>query len=194
MAAKSMVKVRDIMKTSLIIVDGEKTVQEAAKMMAEHSVGSLIVADENGHPVGIITDRDVVTRVVAKSLSPKLKVGKVMSSPLATVPPDIGVDEVAKRMSSMGVRRFVVMQKGKLLGIISSRDIVTITPTLMEVIFEKAKLQVPVSKGPSSSTGVCDGCGISSDILNEHDGQFLCPDCLSDFPEEGEAISEEEED
>lgn len=181
-----MVLVKDIMSTPVVTVLENDTVELAAKLMDTHDLGSIIVTDKKGKPVGIITERDIVKRVAAKSLlSNRVKAGGVMSSPLITVGPEVDINEAAKAMSRHGIRRLVVMDAGNMIGLVSSKDIVAITPALIEIITEKAR----ITQGPPIpigyiSAGYCDRCRQWSESLVEVDGRFLCEECRLDLEEE----------
>ncbi|RLG54891.1 MAG: signal transduction protein, partial [Thermoproteota archaeon] len=81
--------IRDVMSKPVVTIEEDKTVVEAAKLMGEKRIGSLIVTRE-GEPVGILTERDILTKAIACDLDIcKLKVKEIMSSPLIVVKPDI---------------------------------------------------------------------------------------------------------
>ena len=132
---------RDVMSTPVTTVLEGDTVEHVAKLMAEHDIGSIVVTDPQGNPIGLITERDMALRVTAKNLLPsKVKARDVMSSPLRTIDPNTDIKEAAGIMRKFGIRRLVVMDKSRMTGIISSRDIVAITPALIEIIVEKARI------------------------------------------------------
>jgi len=133
----------------------------------------------------MITERDVVRRVAALDLLPsKVQAGKSMTKPPATIDPSANVTEAAKKMRELKIRRLVVVEDGKLKGIITSNDIVDITPALIDVIAEKSQI-APVERPRETAplSGYCDRCGSWADELKTHDGQFLCEDCLADLEE-----------
>jgi len=102
-----------------IVLEESSKVQEAVKAMRENGYGSIIVTRE-GKPVGILTERDVLYRVVAEGKDPKkTRIGEVMSSPLISVTPDTKVSDAIAMMSKKGIRRLVVMSGEKIMGIIS---------------------------------------------------------------------------
>jgi signal-transduction protein with cAMP-binding, CBS, and nucleotidyltransferase domain len=104
-----------------------------------------------------------------------------MTSPLVTIDPDETLSEAARRMSQLNVRRLGVMYKGDLAGIISSKDILAVTPELLEIIQEKARIErgTTVEEGSEStpSAGYCERCGSWCDDLTEVEGNLLCEDC-----------------
>ncbi len=165
--------------------EGENATK-VANVMARYHIGSVIVVDKKRNPVGMITEKDVVRRVAAKGLHPKkIKAGKIMSKPLRTVEPTLDVREAAKRMKQLKVKRFAVMESGKLVGIVTGTDIVEITPALIDVMEEKSKIRpLAEPRETSALAGYCDNCGAWSDDLKSHDGSFVCADCISDLEKE----------
>jgi len=179
--------VKDIMTSPVITIDEEGIAQEAAQLMDKNDVGCIIVTDKDGKPVGIITERDMITRVLAKNTLPsKVKAKKVMTSPLLTIDPDETLTEAARKMSRLNVRRLGVIYKGNLVGLISSKDILAVTPELLEIIQERAKIDkepVPEEEAPEQRpmAGYCDHCGRWSDALKEAEGQLLCEECQTEL-------------
>jgi len=118
-------KVKEYMITDFQTINAEMTVAEAARVMAsdENQEGYLIVFDV-GKPLGIVTENDIVNRVVAKNLDPsKTKVTEIMSSPLITVDPDEDLLESSKVMLEHNVKKLVVMKEEIVYGIITAYDI-----------------------------------------------------------------------
>jgi CBS domain-containing protein len=177
---KVEVKVKDVMSTPVVTINLNASIDEVASLMIKENVGSVIVIDELGNPIGIITESDLVKKVVAKNLLPKqVKALEVMSKPLFTVDKEEDLTEVAEKMKRLNVKRFPVMFKGKLVGVISSKDILEITPTLIDVIMEKSEI-FPI-KTEKPLIGNCDLCGNWSENLKFYEGKFLCEDCLADL-------------
>lgn len=180
--------VRDVMSSPPITIDENTSVDQVAQSLKEHRVGCVIVTGEEGKPLGIITERDLVLRVLARNLIPSQILAKeVMSSPLITIDPSETLTEAARRMSRLNIRRLGVMYKGKLVGIISSKDILAITPELIETIQERARIEsanIEEVVETSPLAGYCDNCGTWSDDLKEFEGQFLCEDCRTELKEE----------
>lgn len=115
--------VEDIMSSPVITVDGETTVRDAALLMREKGIGSVVVV-ERGRPPGIVTERDLLERVVAPCRDPcEVRVKEVMSSPLITIESDESILEAMRRMRERGIRRLIVMEGGEMVGVVSSRDI-----------------------------------------------------------------------
>jgi CBS domain-containing protein len=118
-----MPAVKEIMTKNVTTVDVDQTVFEAAQLMSTEGLGCLIVMNKD-LPVGIITERDIVRRIVAKKASPEVKVSEVMSKTLITVEPDVSLKDAARVMSTNGIRRLPVLKNNKLVGIVVASDFV----------------------------------------------------------------------
>ena len=186
--AKTGVQVKDVMSSPVKTVLEHDSVEQAAKKMIANDLGSIIVTDAKGNPVGIITERDIVDRVVAENRVPRsVKAEATMSRPVRITTPEADIKEAAESMRDHNIRRLVVMEGGKMIGIISSKDIVEITPALLEMISEKTRIthhQLLPSRRVFTSTGYCDHCRQWSDTLMEVNGNFLCEECQVDLESE----------
>ena len=175
--------VKDVMTSPAPTVKENVTVDKTAQLMRDGKLGSIVVTKKGGKAVGIITESDLVKRVLAKNLLPsKLTAKEVMTTPLITTEPDVTLIETARKMRKLDVRRMGVMYKGELMGIISSKDIVAITPELLENMQEKARIEIQngveeESLESNPSAGYCEQCGSWSENLDEIEGTFLCEDC-----------------
>jgi CBS domain-containing protein len=183
-----VIKVEDVMSSPVITIKETESVLAAAKLMKKHEIGCVVIIGKSGEPKGLVTERDVVRRVTAFDLLPsKVQSGKAMTRPGSTIQASASVTEAAKQMREMKIRRLIVLQNGKLKGIITSNDIVDITPALIDVMAEKSKIS-PVEKIKETAppSGYCDRCGSWEDELENHEGQLLCDDCASEVeqPEE----------
>jgi len=182
------VKVEDVMSSPVVTIKDTDTVLAASKLMKKNEIGCVVVIDKDGKPLGLMTERDVVRRVAALDLLPsKVQAGKSMTKPPATINASADVTEAAKKMREMKIRRLVVLKGGKLDGIITSNDIVDITPALIDVMAEKSQIApIPKTKEAATLNGYCDRCGSWADELKSHDGQFLCDECMADTEEPDE--------
>ena len=116
-------EIREHMKSDVKTCSGDESVFIAVKKMTEHNIGSLIVV-KGGNPVGIFTERDLVKRVVALGKDPsEVRVGDVMTRELITVDARESVGAAYHIMVERGVRHVPVVQKGRLIGIISQKDL-----------------------------------------------------------------------
>jgi signal-transduction protein with cAMP-binding, CBS, and nucleotidyltransferase domain len=185
--------VKDVMSSPVVTTDEEAPSNKIAKLMSENKFGCVIITNKDGKPLGIITERDLVLRVLAENLQPEsVKAKEVMTSPLATIEPEATISEAARRMSRMDIRRLGVIYRGDLIGLVSSKDILSVMPELIEIIQERSKIE---SAGraeeesdaeETSLSGYCDRCGTYSESLKDQNGQYVCEDCSVELENENE--------
>jgi len=121
-----MIPVKRVMARNLVTVDKQVTVQEVAKLMGSKEVGSVLVLDkESGEIAGIVTERDIVKKVVAKGVDGSSYLVKgIMSSPLLTIDSSKTIFEAGDFMDQKKVRHLAVTESGKVVGVISIRDLI----------------------------------------------------------------------
>lgn len=175
--------VKDTMSSPVVTTDENAPTDKIAKLMDENTLGCVIVTDKDGKPLGIITERDLVIRVLSKNLQPaKVKAKDIMTSPLATIEPEATISEAARRMSRLDIRRLGVIYKGDLVGLVSSKDILGVMPELIEIMQEKSRIEnagaaEEAAEEENPLSGYCDHCGVYSEGLRDENGQLLCEDC-----------------
>ncbi|WP_413452859.1 CBS domain-containing protein [Georgenia phoenicis] len=103
-------------------IEANRTVRDAAELLASGDVGAVVVVDD-GEVVGIVTDRDIVVRIVAAGRSPEDPVRQACSQDLVTTTPDTDAAEAVRLMRERAVRRIPVLQGGSLVGILSIGDL-----------------------------------------------------------------------
>ncbi|MDE1829954.1 MAG: CBS domain-containing protein [Thaumarchaeota archaeon] len=119
-----MITARDIMSKKVITLESDVPASDIAKLMDKNKVSSIIVTKDN-KPYGIISERDMVSKVVAQNKRPlEIKTTELMSSPLVIVSPMTPVDEVAEKMITNRIRRIIVSDDKQALGIITVTDFV----------------------------------------------------------------------
>jgi len=175
--------VKDVMSSPVVTIEEDAPVNRVAELMGKHGLGCIIVKNKEGKPLGIITERDLVERVLAKNAKPdSIKAMEVMTSPLITIEPDETINEAARRMNRLNIRRLGVIYKGQLIGVLSSKDVLAVMPELIETIQEHALIEGEnmareAEEESAPLGGYCDRCGGWSDNLKESNGEFLCEDC-----------------
>lgn len=181
-----MVKVREVMKRDVIKITPKETMADAAKIMTNNRVGSLVVVKNGDEPMDMVTESDVTT-VVAKGLDPKkikisdLRKKRLKKRKLISVKSTDNVLSVTKLMAKSGVKRVPVIDNGKLKGIIADKEILLISPELIEIMSEKLKNRVGLVPGPGESiSGMCEDCGGYSSRLKQMGNRWMCPECLSE--------------
>ena len=174
------VLVREVMSSPVIEAEEHETAEDAAKKMMKYGVGAIIVTGQRGEPVGIVTKTDLVNKVIAKNLKPnEVKLKDIMSTPLQTIDPDARIEEALRKMNKLKVNRLAVIYKNRLAGLVSIKDILRVTPEILEIVKENMKIMgvsFPRSK-EGYMEGYCDNCGEWSDMLLNVEGRYLCEDC-----------------
>ncbi len=172
--------VREVMSSKPRKGRPDMTVKEAAALMLREGVGSLVIL-EDGEPVGILTERDLLYKVVAVGKIPsRTRVENVMSSPVITVSPDSSVSVAAKRMSDLHMRRLPVVEDGKLIGMLTEKDMLRLSPSLIELTREWSRIGQGGgmrSNGLGYVAGYCENCESYSIDLRLENGLLLCPNC-----------------
>ena len=132
-----------VMKRDVVSIDSEATVKDAADKMAQHEIGSLVVT-EQGKPVGIVTERDLVSRVLAAGKNADVtRIKMIMSKPLICGTPDMDFVEAVKLMINRTIKKLPVTHGEQLVGILTMTDVVTLHPVVIELIEEEAKGRIP---------------------------------------------------
>jgi len=116
-----MPSVKDFMNENVITVDLSKTVFDAAVLMSENERACLVVMDEKT-PIGIVTERDFVRRVVSQKTPLDAKISEIMSKPLIIIHPDSSLRDAARLMVNNKIRRLPVVKEKKLVGILVVSD------------------------------------------------------------------------
>ncbi len=178
------VRIQDVMSVTPIIIKKTNTVSKAASLMKESGVGSLVVLDEAGELEGIITEMDIVFKTVAEGLDPKeVKVKNIMSSPVKTISGIKSIRDAADLMARHGIRRLPVIRGGNMIGIITENDIIEMSPALLDITREYARIRYPedieryTESKEIETSGYCESCKVYSERLTTVEGQLLCPEC-----------------
>jgi len=117
-------RVREIMTANPATVRTSATLVECARLMRDKDIGSVIVCDDAARPVGVVTDRDIVVRAVAVDSGPRPKqIGDIVSSNPVSVTADAEVDDAIQIMRTRHVRRLLVLDGGRAVGIVSLGDL-----------------------------------------------------------------------
>jgi len=121
---------RDVMTSDPACCSPETTLDQVAKMMAQNDCGEIPVIDVSDRPIGVVTDRDIVCRVVAEEKNPAAHTaGECMTKPVVSVRDSAPIDEVVSTMEEHKIRRVIVTDgEGACVGIIAQADIATTSP------------------------------------------------------------------
>lgn len=172
--------VKEAMKTNIAKVNPNTSVLEAAQMMKKRRIGNVIIVEKK-QPIGILTESDIIKKVVAEGKSAKdILVKDIMSTPIIVTEPYISLEEAVRTMGKCNVRRLPVIEKGELIGIITQKDISLISPILHEISREWYDITVRDETHYKKQifSGKCEDCGTLSANLKNIEGRLLCEDCI----------------
>lgn len=146
-------RARDGVRRNGVTIEADETIHRAARVMEEAGVGSLVVVDR-GAIAGIVTDRDLVRRALAKSLAPDARVDGVMSSPVVTIDADDDIHVAFARFGEHAIRRLVVTAGSEVFGVLTVDDLMInlssqlsdlARPVTAETIFGQRDAAVPAA-------------------------------------------------
>jgi len=129
-----VILVRDVMTRNVKSVRPDSSVMEAIRKMNKFEIGSIIVV-QGGRPVGIITERDILRRIVEQRLDPLVvKAREIMSSPITTIREDVAVEEAAEMMTKRRIKKLPVVSNGRLIGMVTATDLMRSAPKLVGLL------------------------------------------------------------
>ena len=136
---------RDIVESDFISAVGSMNAFEAARMMRDRRHGFVVVTDRDGRPVGMVTEWDYISKVAAEGKDPsKVALEEIMTKSLVTVNDDWGIDQVSQFMSERGIRRVLVLHKGTVIGVITSKTVLATLKNYLDTVSSQiARLQGP---------------------------------------------------
>jgi len=186
------IPLRDIMVREVVQGDRELNVMEAAKLMKKYGVDSIVVLN-NGEPVGIVTQGDIISELVSKDTKPStVKLKDIMTTPLITASPNDRLSSIAKRMATEKIRRIPIIEEGKLVGIVADVDILSVSSEMNSILTELIEMNVEReilgrgSEGEGMGQGICEKCGSFSNDLVMKDGLMMCETCKEETEREVE--------
>ena len=182
------IPVKEIMNRDVIGIDPDDTAEVAAQRMKHYDVGNLVVIN-NKKAIGIVTEEDLVRKLVSKNLLPeKVKIGDIMTSPLITVSPNTSLTSAMRLMLKNNIRRLPIVEDRKLVGIITNKDILSVSPELNRILIDLIEINRDLEiKAPEEKSekavfqGKCDRCGVFSENLREVEGMLLCEGCYEEM-------------
>lgn len=132
-------KVEDVMVKEVITVDVNSTVKQAADIMNKFEIGCLI-ATKDGKAIGILTERDLLKRIISEAKSPRrTKVAAVMSKPIIVVEPSMDLEEAARLMFKMRIKKLPVVEHGQLKGLVTLTDLARFQPQIIRILKKLSK-------------------------------------------------------
>ena len=137
-------KVEDVMVGDVITVEVEATVRQAVDLMNKNEIGCLVVVDEEEKPVGIVTERDLLKRVLAKRKDPvRVKVMQIMSKPLVTGTPHMDIEAAARLMFKKKIKKLPIVENGRLVGLVTLTDLVRFQPEIIRILKKLSSKKLP---------------------------------------------------
>ncbi|MDV3103438.1 CBS domain-containing protein [Thermococcus waiotapuensis] len=172
------VTVGQIVKRKAVLVRPEDTVHKAAQILARNKVGSAVVVDENERIVGIITDRDILDKVVAKEKDPKkVLVKEVMTEKPITIEDDYTIQDAIERMMEKGIRRLLVTRLGKPVGFVTAAD-------LLAALYTHNHGEEESGEEETEVYGICEVCGQYGPLYRvyiEGGEKWVCESCKDEL-------------
>jgi predicted transcriptional regulator len=179
---KTGVKVGDLMTRNFIYVSPDTDLRECAKVLIKKKVGSLIIK-EGDQLKGILTEKDIIWAIVKKSVRSlkEIKAKDLMKRKVVTIKPSTDLNEAIDTFRKKKVRRLPVVEHGKVIGMLTTNDVLRIDPGLFQTMAETIKIREETDKlkrRGSERYGVCEECG-DYDLLYEESNQWLCDVCYA---------------
>ena len=176
--------VKDVMAKPVVTIDIDKNAYTAGELMRKTRRYTLVVL-KKGKPVGILTDSDLIKKVVAKNIKPSsVPIKDIMSSPIVTATPSETIVDITKKMKRSNIKRLPVLDNEKLVGIISLSDVALASPELINLLEYKLIMkESPPGIKERFTSGICESCGNYSPDLQNKDGDWVCEDCREEVEE-----------
>ena len=180
------IAVGDVMTKNFVSVDYNTNLLKCAKELVKKRVSGLLLTDKKTLK-GILTSTDILWAITKKSNIDlkEVKAMDIATRKVAVIKPSADIDQALKKMKALNFRRLPVLLRGKLIGVITLKDILRIEPSLytetgefFQVREEQRKLRETKEKWPLE--GFCDNCGAFSSLLKVS-GKLLCPDCREEL-------------
>jgi signal-transduction protein with cAMP-binding, CBS, and nucleotidyltransferase domain len=167
------------MTVGVFTLAADNTVSDASRLMRKTGVGSIIVM-QKGKARGILTERDIIYKVIAPGHDPKkTKLARIMSRPLKVIKASDRVESAASALRTNKIKRLpVVNAAGKLVGIITEGDLLRVYPGMMDVLSEMQEMRK--SRPNEYFTGICEICGCFSEELKRDEGKLKCEECIEE--------------
>ena len=171
--------VADAMTTKPVTVRPDEQVSRVAKLMKSEHLGSVIVTVDS-KIVGIVTEQDIVYKIVARDQSTDTPVEQIMSANVITIEPQQDILDAAVKMNKLNVRRLPVVRDNQVVGMLTMKDILKVEPELFQLMVDKIDLREEQRKPihrVRDREGVCNICGNYAPFLFEQDDVMVCIDC-----------------
>ena len=134
-----LLSVREVMTKDVKVVREDTSMQEVIATMIKFDISSVVVVQKE-RPIGLVTHKDILTKVIQPEfVASVLTVREVMTTPVITIGEEASIDEAARLMAKKGVKKLVVVKDGRLVGIVTSSDLVRAQPRLVQLLEDLLK-------------------------------------------------------
>jgi len=134
-----LLSVREVMTKDVKVVREDTSMQEVIATMIKFDISSVVVVQKE-RPIGLVTHKDILTKVLQPEfVASVLTVREVMTTPVITIGEEASIDEAARLMAKKGVKKLVVVKDGRLVGIVTSSDLVRAQPRLVQLLEDLLK-------------------------------------------------------
>ncbi len=172
--------VRDVMTRTVVTAPPDMSAAEAGKKMVENRVGNIIIIKE-GRPVGIVTESDMVAKVISKNVKPgSIKLEQLMSQLLITTKSSDDINDAVLMMAQKKIRRLPVIDDGALVGIITDADVIQASSEINQILDNLIQMNretVLDRRDVIVTQGECEECEGFSEDLRQEEGRLKCPRC-----------------
>ncbi len=172
--------VRDVMTRTVVTAPPDMSAAEAGRKMVENRVGNVIIIKE-GRPVGIVTESDMVAKVISKNVKPgSIKLDQLMSKPLITTRSSDDIHDAVQVMAQKKIRRLPVIDGEALVGIITDADVIQVSSEINQILdnlIQMNRENVLDRRDVTVTQGECEECEEFSEDLRQEEGRLKCPRC-----------------
>lgn len=183
------IPLRDVMVREVVKGAMNLNVMEAAKLMRKHDVDSIVVLN-NGEPVGIVTEGDIIRELVSKDIkSSTVKLKDIMTTPLITASTNDRLSDIAKKMATERIKRIPVIDGGELVGIVADVNVISVSSEMNSILAEVIEINVrgeTIGIESEMGQGICEKCGTFSYYMEMIGGLMVCESCKEEMEMEAE--------
>jgi len=177
----SGIEIGEIMKKAVITAKPTDTVEKIIKVMDKTGVGGLII-EENEEVKGIITEGDIISEIAEDKDCLSKEISEIMKHPVKVINRRTDLEKAIKIMRDMDIERLPIVEEGRLVGIVTERDLIKVEPALMEMAREKRVMDAIRSNKRQEvrAAGNCELCEIYSNELKHFEGKLMCTECIEE--------------
>jgi CBS domain-containing protein len=178
------IKVGDVMGKGIVTIGPGESVKKACELMSKHDLSGVTVMDK-GKVVGMLTQGDLIPMIANGQDPGKVSVKGIMGKKLVNIEPGEDISKAAKKMVDNKVKRLPVLKGNRLVGVITQTDILRVSPSVFDLIFEKAKIETgALLEDEIGMSGECEECNNYSENLRNVNGTLVCEECYGEIEEQ----------